>query len=143
MENKEFRLAEDEVQQLRRVLFGEESNPTRQRRQSTRFPFPAVQLAMPLVPGRPLGGHSIRKVQCHDISRNGIAFYWPEQPDFVHLCLGLGANGNLTWVKAQVVHSRRIEDQETRYLVGCAFTERLDTPTLVASIFGKASEHSG
>jgi len=47
MENNEFRLAEDEVQQLRRVLFGEESSPSHQRRQSARFPFPAVQLVLP------------------------------------------------------------------------------------------------
>jgi hypothetical protein len=143
MENNEFQLAEDEVQQLRRVLFGEESSPDRQRRQSARFSFPAVQLALPLVPGRPLDGRSIRKVQCHDISRSGIAFFWPTQPDFATMCIGLGANGNLTWMKGQVVHSRRIAGEESRYLVGCAFTERVDTASLVQCISGKASGRAG
>jgi len=142
METDEFQLAEDEVEQLRRALFGEPSNARQQRRQSVRFPFPAVQLALPLIPGRPLGGHSLRKIQCHDLSRSGISFYWPQQPDFTHVCLGLGAHGGLSWVKARVVHSRRIEEQEPRYLVGCAFTERVDTPSLLSGIGGKALDHA-
>jgi len=128
MENSEFRLAESEVRQLRRVLFGEKSSPTRQRRRSARFSFPSVQLALPLVPGRPLNRHCVCRVRCYDLSRSGISFYWPRQPDFTQVCLGLGSHENLSWVKARVVHFRPIEDQESRYLVGCAFTERVDTP---------------
>jgi hypothetical protein len=43
-------------------------------------------------------------------------------------------------VKARVVHCKAVQDQDSRYLVGCAFAERVESPLLVASIAGRTPE---
>lgn len=140
MVNDGFQLAEKEVDQLRLALFGEPSVAHQQRRQSVRFPFAAVQLALPLIPGRPLDRDSLCKVRCHDLSRSGISFYWPREPDFSNICLGLGTRGKRSWIKARVIHTRCIEGEEPRYLVGCALVERVDLPSLLAGSVEKATD---
>lgn len=125
MNDNEFQLADGEVQDLRRALFGGEAADDAERRANGRFVYPAIQLILPLAAGRPIDARSLCKVQCHDISRGGVSFYWPVKPDFTHICLALGGQTNPTWVKARVVHSRQTPDHEARFLVGCAFTERI------------------
>lgn len=64
-------------------------------------------------------------VRCHDISVEGISFFWPQKPDFEIGVISLGDGSVLMSVeirqtKAVFMHG------EVQYLVGCQFLKRVD-----------------
>ncbi len=86
-------------------------------------------------------------VQCHDISRRGIAFLLPGPLDFTHLVVELGSDGERMYFEAEMVNSRPFTVAEARKvglifghlasmttsstatLIGCRFEKRLEFPT--------------
>ena len=70
-------------------------------------------------------------VRCHDISGQGISFFWPSEPDFDHLIISLGNDQDLLFMAAQVMHFKPIDlHGVTTYLVGCRFIRRVNELTL-------------
>jgi hypothetical protein len=65
-------------------------------------------------------------VRCRDISLHGIAFFWPDEPDFEQLVISLGSNENPIFMAADVMHSKAVYMHgETCFQVGCRFTGRV------------------
>ena len=93
-----------------------------------RYPYDCYQLVLPwskhgTVPNRDLA----RRVRCHDISGDGISFFWPREPKFERLIVMLGTGETPTMMLAKVAHFRPVamHDQE-QFLVGCQFLQRLE-----------------
>jgi hypothetical protein len=129
-------LSEEEVRELRRILFGDQPDGFVNNRVYERHPFSATQFVAAVIPGLPTREKSFRQVLCNDISTDGISFFWPTCPHFRHVYVALGRKPNLTWIKARVCHHRKTDRQEGEYLVGCEFLARaaslaslLATPT--------------
>lgn len=95
-----------------------------ERRKSYRQRFPVTQLIAPFYKRMPTR-EQFASVQCHDISTGGIAFYWPEAPNFRKAIFGLGDPERLTCVAVQVVRQAPRPDQPGEFLVGCEFVERV------------------
>jgi hypothetical protein len=65
-------------------------------------------------------------VRCHDISVQGISFFWPQAPDFTKLIISLGSEQKPVFMAAQIAHSKAVfMHGEAQYLVGCRFTRRV------------------
>jgi hypothetical protein len=65
-------------------------------------------------------------VRCHDISGQGISFFWPDDPDFDQLVISLGSEGRPIWMNAEVMQSKAVfMHGEIQTLVGCRFMGRL------------------
>ena len=95
-----------------------------ERRKSYRQRFPVTQLIAPFYKRMPTR-EQFTAVQCHDISTGGIAFYWPEAPNFRKAIFGLGESERLTCVAVQVVRQAPRPDEPGEFLVGCEFVERV------------------
>lgn len=95
-----------------------------ERRKSARKSFGASQLLAPFYKRMPTR-EMFRPVKCYDISTTGIAFYWPETPDFRKAIIGLGAAPRLTFLGMQVVRHSPVEGQEPQVIVGCEFIDRV------------------
>jgi len=83
-------------------------------------------------------------VQCHDISRRGIAFLLPGRLDFSRLVIELGSEEERMYFEAEAVNFRRLSGYTTRrvegllasmggtaagpgaVLIGCRFVTKLD-----------------
>lgn len=87
-------------------------------------------------------------VQCHDLTRGGFSFLFPQLPDFDRLVAAFGHPPNLLYVGAEVRHCHNVlvsrsgdvrhvgdpaaeldRDATPMVLVGCRFTERLHKPS--------------
>jgi len=65
-------------------------------------------------------------VRCHDISMQGVSFFWPEEPDFEHLLISLGHDDELVFMAAKVVHCKPVYMHgEWTVMVSCRFTKRM------------------
>lgn len=95
-----------------------------ERRKSYRQRFPVTQLIAPFYKRMP-SRDQFTSVECHDISTGGIAFYWPEVPNFRKAIFGLGDPERLTCVAVQVVRHAPRADEPGQFLVGCEFVERV------------------
>jgi hypothetical protein len=105
---------------------GEESN-------RRRFAYDCVQSVIPWLPNDtrlPTIDDGVT-VRCHDISGQGISFFWPSEPDFEHLIISLGNDQDLLFMAAHVMHFKPIDMHGvTTYLVGCRFIRRMNELTL-------------
>ncbi|MBN2473262.1 MAG: hypothetical protein JXB62_01540 [Pirellulales bacterium] len=123
-----------------------------ERRKRTRRSYPAQQwIAVRRGPEIPNDSEFI-EVSCYDLTRNGFSFFLPSQPDFNALVAALRTDEEVIYAGAEVVHCDDVlvdswgrvehvvdqalrggaEDHSSRtatpmVLVGCRFTERLDT----------------
>ena len=65
-------------------------------------------------------------VRCHDISSQGISFFWPDDPHFKHLLISLGNDEDMMFMAAEIVHSKPVYMHgEWQYVVSCRFTKRM------------------
>lgn len=65
-------------------------------------------------------------VQCHDISRGGISFFWPELPNFSEIAFYLIRQTECSLLTSVLRHCRPVLlDGKPVFLVGCEFTTRL------------------
>lgn len=97
-----------------------------ERRKSPRQKFPVQQWVAPYHRKIPRADEYV-PVSCHDLSTCGVAFYWPDEPDFTQAIVGLGKPPNLTYVRARVVRHARSKTTG-RFLVACEFIDRVKLP---------------
>ena len=96
-----------------------------ERRASRRFAYSVVQAVAPY-DGKQLPTTAMfRQVQCHDLSTGGIAFVWPQAPDFQQVVVKLAAAQRVLHVVARVVCHRPLDESNRRFLVGCMFLDRV------------------
>lgn len=70
---------------------------------------------------------STRRVRCHDISGDGVSFFWPVEPPFERLLIMLGSAAAPTIMLAKVAHFRPVSmHDKQQFLVGCQFQQRLE-----------------
>jgi hypothetical protein len=85
-------------------------------------------------------------VRCHDISSQGVSFFWPDDPCFKHLLISLGNDDDMVFMAAEIVHSKPVYMHgEWQYVVSCRFMKRMrefteewkqKSPDLQASLSG-------
>ena len=115
-----------------------------ERRAVERLPFRYVQRIAAYDGQESLEALRFFPVQCHDISRRGIAFLLPGLLDFTRLVVELGSDGERMYFEAKAVNFRPFTVAEARkvgpvlghlasmtasstaILVGCRFEERLE-----------------
>lgn len=119
-----FQLAPSFLDEIVAQLHDAKTRGWVERRKSTRKSFGAAQLLAPFYRRMPTL-EMFRPVKCYDISTTGIAFYWPETPDFRKAIIGLGAAGRMTFLGMQVVRHSPVEGQEPLVIVGCEFIDRV------------------
>ncbi|MEX2175861.1 MAG: hypothetical protein WD872_15965 [Pirellulaceae bacterium] len=67
------------------------------------------------------------EVRCHDISANGISFFWPNKPEFDRIVISIGGGDRLAFMAAQVCdHKAVYMHQEHNYIVCCRFLRRVE-----------------
>lgn len=65
-------------------------------------------------------------VRCHDISLQGVSFFWPDDPDFKHLLISLGKEDDLLFMSCEIVRSKPVYMHgEWQYIVRCRFLKRM------------------
>lgn len=97
------------------------------RRSAARHGYPIQQVVAAALDaaGAPLH-QSFAPVQCHDISRGGISFFWPGVPSFTDIAFYLVRDSACSLLTATVRHCRQVLlDGKPVFLVGCQFTTRL------------------
>jgi hypothetical protein len=117
------------------------------RRAVRRHPFRFVQRIAAYDGQRSLDQLRFFPVQCHDISRRGIAFLLPGRLDFSSLVVELASDGERMYFEAETVNFRCLSPSAVTkvgdllssmggigtapkaVLVGCRFKTKLDLPT--------------
>jgi hypothetical protein len=103
----------------------EEAVQRQERRTSERHAYPVVQMLAPCNAIQLPEEDAFREVRCHDISRGGFSFLWPEPPDFGFVVVSLGNGSDRISLTARVVRSSpRPQDD---FLVCCEFLDRVKT----------------
>lgn len=98
-----------------------------ERRGKERRGYRCVQRLAPLSGDNMPGLSQFCDVECHDLSAGGFSFVATEPPDCETLAVELGKAPVLIYVTARIVHISEIwSGAETRFLIGCRFTGRLD-----------------
>lgn len=103
----------------------ERKNAWFDRRNGRRAGFETMQWLAPFIPGKPIRRESFLEVRCRDISLGGFSFVLREKPDFDEVIVALGAEPNMTYVRAKVVHVANDTPMPGQLLIGCRFAERL------------------
>ncbi len=105
-----------------------------ERRSARRFPYPHVQQIAFYAGGRIPGQDAFLPVRCHEISQEGISFFYPSAPAQEQLIIALGSQGLETLVMARVryhVPAQAVSlfdptnAVNERFLVECIFQRRL------------------
>jgi hypothetical protein len=66
-------------------------------------------------------------VRCHDVSVEGISFFWPREPDFEKVIITVGQGDDRKRLAAQVMYSKAVfMHEEFKYVIGCRFLKRLE-----------------
>ena len=63
---------------------------------------------------------------CHNISSKGFAFYAPGIPDYEELVVALGTGDRAIYLRALIMHTTLMSHDAFTYLVGCAYSGRVD-----------------
>lgn len=106
---------------------GAQATATIEDRRKQRHPYDCLQKLSPCFePGVSLPPTEMVSVRCHDISVEGISFFWPHQPDFDMAIISLG-DGNVL-MSIEIRQSKAVfMHGEVQYLVGCRFLKRVDS----------------
>lgn len=90
-----------------------------------RYPYDCFEMVAPYYDDEPEPSDTV-VVRCHDISRHGVSFFWPEVPDFEDVLVSIGQGGDVTFMEARVRQSKSVYmHDELAFLVGCEFTKRM------------------
>lgn len=87
-------------------------------------------------------------VRCKDLSRTGIAFWFPTKPNFKRFVVRLGSQDNPIYFEGEIVHASLVKKPPKKktvrdcdgvehritlgprlFQVGCRFLERIQNPT--------------
>jgi hypothetical protein len=114
----------------------------KERRAVQRHPFRFVQRIAAYDDQESLDGLRFFPVQCHDISRRGVAFLLPGRLDFSRLVVELGSDGERMYFEAETVNFRYLDGSGSdddvlapmgeigsaprAMLIGCRFKTKLD-----------------
>ncbi len=128
------------------VLTPDPDAPEQERRAVERLPFLFVQRIAAYDGQDCLNQLRFFPVQCHDISRRGIAFVLPGKLDFHRLVIELGSDEERMYYEAEVVNFRYLSDRDgggssgvlsetgaicaapRGAIIGCSFKAKLDLP---------------
>ena len=101
--------------------------------ESRRYPYECEQQVATWEPGDPPPTiHDFQTVRCHDISVDGISFFWPQQPDFETVIISIGAGDKLIFMHAQLSDDKAVfMHREVAFLVRCRYVRRMDELTAV------------
>ena len=120
--------AEQTLELIDRRKFSPDEIDT-ERRRFPRAAFRGVERIAPYVNGRFPQQNEFRQVQCHDISVGGFSFFMSHPPLVQTLVVALIINGQTKYLTAHVVRSvATITDEGLKFLIGCSFTGRLQSP---------------
>lgn len=126
------------------VLNPEPGTQEKDRRAVERLPFRFVQRIAAYDGQESLAELRFFPVQCHDISRRGVAFLLPGRLDFSRLVIELGSDGQRMYFEAETVNIRHLSNgpvndvnalltsmggigsEPKAVLVGCRFKSKLD-----------------
>ena len=129
-----------------KVLTPPPGDQEKDRRAVERHPFRFVQRIAAYDGQQRLDQLRFFPVQCHDISRRGIAFFLPDRLDFSRLVVELGSDEERMYFEAETVNSRILTNSSARdvngllsslgasgnkpktVLIGCRFKSKLDLP---------------
>jgi hypothetical protein len=110
------------------VLEAQDRDPSTNRRDNRRRRYSRVQFIAPLGDVRLPVADDFEQILCYDLSPSGFSFLVTEPPSSERLVVALG-EGTYIYVTAAVVHQQLLELQgQSRYLIGCRFISRLNTP---------------
>ena len=112
------------VAELRQAITDARVPQKMERRTSERYAYPTIQMAAPCGIAGALGESAFRPVRCHDISRGGISFVWPAQPDFAEVIVRLSEGPGSVCLKSRVLRCIPVADPHDGFLVCCQFLER-------------------
>lgn len=115
---------DQQVIELRQAITDALDPQKMERRTSDRYAYPTIQMAAPSWNAVALGESAFRPVRCYDISRGGISFVWPTQPDFVEVVVRLSDGPGSVCLKARVLRCIPLADPHDGFLVCCHFIER-------------------
>ena len=96
------------------------------RRGAVRRPYAYYQRIAPVRNGQLPKRNHFYEALCHNISSKGFAFYAPGIPDYHELIVALGTGARAIYLGAHVMHSTLVTEEAYTYLVGCAYTGRVD-----------------
>jgi len=99
--------------------------------ETKRYPYDCYQQLVPWNDTEPTPTlEQFVKVRCHDISVNGISFFWPHVPDFESVVISIGMGGKLIFMLAQICqHKAVFMHDEVAFLVGCRYLRRMEELT--------------
>jgi hypothetical protein len=116
------------------VLSGQPERDAAERRGAKRFPYPHIQQIAFFMGVKMPSQDAFHPVLCHDISQEGISFFYPTAPEAEQLVISLGSQGQESLVVARVryhvpAQAAALFDPTAvvggGYLVGCEFLRRL------------------
>lgn len=101
--------------------------------ESRRYPYECEQQVATWEQGDPPPTiHDFQAVRCHDISVDGISFFWPQQPDFETVIISIGSGDKLIFMHAQISDDKAVfMHHEVAFLVRCRYVRRMDELTAV------------
>jgi hypothetical protein len=97
--------------------------------QQRRYPFEYHRYVFPCdADGEPDLAHA-QVARFHDISVQGTAFFWPEEPDFKQVQIALGSDDSPLFMLAEVTQVKSVfMHGEMQVLVSCQFVQRCEPP---------------
>jgi hypothetical protein len=105
-----------------------------EKRKSARVPYQITIQAAPFDLVHVPTPRQFHPVVTRDLSTTGISFYATIKPATDHIVLMLGDRSNPTYLTAQIVRFQQGYYQRKRqFLVGCAFTGRIEPETVARS----------
>lgn len=93
-----------------------------------RYPYDCTQRVTPWYDGDDaVNTADADSVRSHDISVDGVSFFWPGKPVFPKLLISLGSGNERVLMAAEVCNSKNVfMHDEVQHLVGCRFLRRVE-----------------
>lgn len=101
------------------------AEPVGEKRRAPRAEYRCTQFVAPLLPSGQPDLAASRNVTCHDLSNSGISFVDTQQPTGGQFVVGLGREGELIMMIAEVMRSTLLDEgPPSRFRIGCRFVGR-------------------
>jgi hypothetical protein len=92
-----------------------------------RYSYDCLQTVVPKFDGIASAARAAR-VRCHEISAQGVSFFWPGVPDFERAIISLGLERDPIFMRAEVAQSKAVfMHNELQVLVETRFTGRYES----------------
>lgn len=104
----------------------EEEQPSEDRRERNRRPYPYVQLVAPQYGDGMPQLTQFSETLCHDISAGGFSYLSPVIPDYKYIVVAFGTHPSLMYLEAEVRHATPITvNDQSMFLIGCLYQSRV------------------